>query len=107
MLMQLDGKMAKSRATSNSIITVEEFKAFVDINYSDTHQYTIFIEVIEEFENEDMQLLLKFMSGRTRFEKGGHYVVNIGESYDNEEFPTSATCSNEMYIPYMRDKETM
>ena len=50
MLQYMNGRIARSRATGESMITVELFKATVEIN-SDEDQQEMFFQVFEELDN--------------------------------------------------------
>ena len=68
--------IAKRRICSSSIISLEAFKASTDFNFSGGPEIydekdkkeakDLFWKMIEEISNEDRQLILKFMCGRTR-----------------------------------------
>ena len=66
MLSFVKPEITKRRTSSSSKIDIAAMKASTDLHGGDIESYERFWQVFEEFSNDDRQLLLKFMSGRTR-----------------------------------------
>ena len=66
MLSFVKPDITKRRTSSSSKIDIDAMKASTDFSGGDNETYERFWQVFEEFSNDDRQLFLKFMSGRTR-----------------------------------------
>ena len=63
-------EIAKKRTCSSSEINVDAFKASTEIEYDDGNYAETFWEIIREITNKERQMVLKFMTGRTRLQPG-------------------------------------
>ena len=68
-LLHLSPQVAQRRACSKAEITIKALKASSKVEGSEKMK-NWFWEVMESFENNDRQLFLKFMCGRTRLQQG-------------------------------------
>ena len=66
-------QIAKKRICGDSTINLAAFKASTECEDEygdDSKMEDMFWQMVEEMENKDRQLLLKFMCGRSRLEPG-------------------------------------
>ena len=66
--------------------------------------------MVEEMENKDRQLLLKFMCGRSRLEPGSKQRIDFKNDRDmgeNARLPIGHTCGNSMDMPRYETLEIM
>jgi len=56
-------------------------------------------QTCEEMANEDRQLLLKFMSGRSRLQPGVEQRIDMKENDNDNRLPIGHTCGNSMDLP--------
>lgn len=71
----LSPAIAKKRICADSKISLAAFKASTTVSTSELEENgekyeKMFWQMVEEMKNEDRQLLLKFMCGRSRLEPG-------------------------------------
>ena len=71
----------------------------------------MFWRMIEEISNEDRQLLLKFMCGRTRLQPGVRQTINFenkrGGFKSDKRLPIGHTCGNSIDVPFYSSGEVM
>ena len=69
-----------------------------------------FWEWLEECNDHEQSLYLKFVSGRTRLPKENNFKyehIIVKNNFNNEAFPHSATCFFTLKLPSYKDKETL
>ena len=64
-------------------------------------------DTVDDMSNVDLQMMLKFMSGRTRLASGEQYLINFMCATDVNNLPLGHTCSFEMDLPMYKSKEDM
>lgn len=68
------------------------------------------LEILEkDFSSKERQLLVKFATGKSRLGEKDKIDIHFPHMKDDQDqqLPTSYTCSNEMHIPYYSSKEVM
>ena len=112
----LTPEIAKRRTCSSATVDFEAFKVSTNFG-SDFYERnpvtddkieaakSMFLDIVSEMENEDRQLLLKFMTGRTRLQPGVSQTINFVAR--KEGLPQGHVCGNSMDVPVYGDKETM
>ena len=85
----------EQKVCGNPEISVEALKKSSRYDSSLSDRVKILWQALEKFSNEDRSRFLRFITGRRRLP----CTIYIDSDYSDGKLPTSATCSNTLYLP--------